>query len=366
MKKNYFFVLVALLSFALCSYAQDDTTQDENYNMTVKLPDGTTLTVNTDDVDEVTFSNGTLIVTGTRIDEIVAKLKQIIEEFNSYGVEVQDAKAYIEQLVADFKVLQDVVNNLKMKTEDNTVRTEYAYKYAIESLERSYNNKEYIEANQKAIEVILENIAQLQADMAALREQLGTSGDDALSERLAALAAELADTRALSQQAMAMSQQANDRGEEAQETAVEALNRAYEARAMANQLFVESENNKAELKAYTDTQIAAAKAALLAEMMNKAESALQEIMPYINELQTSIANLTTTVSDQNARIAMLENTVVNQNAQIATLANELNNQIEKNAELEARVTALEAMLKNVEGKLDNLNWQLGVKEQRND
>ena len=141
MKKNYFFVLVALLSFALCSYAQDDTTQDENYNMTVKLPDGTTLTVNTDDVDEVTFSNGTLIVTGTRIDEIVAKLKQIIEEFNSYGVEVQDAKAYIEQLVADFKVLQDVVNMLKQVTDENMTRTEDAYKYAIISYDWAHNNE---------------------------------------------------------------------------------------------------------------------------------------------------------------------------------------------------------------------------------
>ena len=366
MKKNYFYVLVALLSFALCSYAQDDTTQDETYNMTVKLPDGTTLTVNTDDVNEVTFSNGKLNVTGTRIDEIVAKLKQIIEEFNSYGVEVQYAKAYIEQLVADFKVLQDVVNYLKMMTEENTERTEYAYKYAIESLERSYNNKEYIEANQKAIEVILGNIAQLQADMAALREQFGTSGDDALSERLAALEAELADMMGLSQQAMNMSQSAAKMSEAAMENSDEALMTAREARALSGQVYEESKADKEMLKAYTDHEIAAAKAALLAEMMNKAESALQEIMPYINELQTSIANLTTTVSDQNARIAMLENTVVNQNAQIATLANELNNQIEKNAELEARVTALEAMLKNVEGKLDNLNWQLGVKEQRND
>ncbi len=341
MKKNYFFVLVALLSFALCSYAQDDTTQDENYNMTVKLPDGTTLTVNTDDVDEVTFSNGTLIVTGTRIDEIVAKLKQIIEEFNSYGVEVQDAKAYIEQLVADFKVLQDVVNYLKMMTEENTERTENAYKYAIESLERSYNNKEYIEANQKAIEVILENIAQLQADMAALREQLGTSGDDALSERLAALAAELADTRALSQYAMNMSQEANVRGEKAQETAVEAFNRAEMA-------FEVGEANKVELKAYTDAEIAAAKA----EMMKKAEDALN----YVRELQEAYATMLSHINN-------LTTTVAAQNAQIATLQEEVEEQKQKNAELEARVSMLEEMLKNVEERLD---WQLGVKEQKND
>ena len=341
MKKNYFFVLVALLSFALCSYAQDDTTQDENYNMTVKLPDGTTLTVNTDDVDEVTFSNGTLIVTGTRIDEIVAKLKQIIEEFNSYGVEVQDAKAYIEQLVADFKVLQDVVNNLKMKTEDNTVRTEYAYKYAIESYEMGHENTEYIRKHEVDITFLKECVQALQTDMAALREQLGTSGDDALSERLAALAAELADTKALSQYAMNMSQEANVRGEKAQETAVEAFNRAEMA-------FEVGEANKVELKAYTDAEIAAAKA----EMMKKAEDALN----YVRELQEAYTTMLSHINN-------LTTTVAAQNAQIATLQEEVEEQKQKNAELEARVSMLEEMLKNVEEKLD---WQLGVKEQKND
>ena len=344
MKKNYFFVLVALLSFALCSYAQDDTTQDENYNMTVKLPDGTTLTVNTDDVDEVTFSNGTLIVTGTRIDEIVAKLKQIIEEFNSYGVEVQDAKAYIEQLVADFKVLQDVVNNLKMKTEDNTVRTEYAYKYAIESYEMGHENTEYIRKHEVDITFLKECVQALQADMAALQAAIASIRNcycADLTGQLAALEAELADTKALSQYAMNMSQEANVRGEKAQETAVEAFNRAEMA-------FEVGEANKVELKAYTDAEIAAAKA----EMMKKAEDALN----YVRELQEAYATMLSHINN-------LTTTVAAQNAQIATLQEEVEEQKQKNAELEARVSMLEEMLKNVEERLD---WQLGVKEQKND
>ena len=348
MKKNYFFVLVALLSFALCSYAQDDTTQDENYNMTVKLPDGTTLTVNTDDVDEVTFSNGTLIVTGTRIDEIVAKLKQIIEEFNSYGVEVQDAKAYIEQLVADFKVLQDVVNMLKMKTEDNMTRTEDAYKYAIESYDMGHMNTEYIRKHEDDINFLKECVQALQTDMAALQAAIAAipacSCAD-LTGQLAALEAELADTRALSQYAMNMSQAAMDAAYNAQE-------RADAAYVMAERLYEVGEENKVELKAYTDAEIAAAKA----EMMKKAEDAMNEIMPYVYELREICEMM-------QRRIAVLETTVAAQNAQIATLQEEVEEQKQKNAELEARVSMLEEMLKNVEERLD---WQLGVKEQKND
>lgn len=318
MKKNYFFVLVALLSFALCSYAQDDTTQDETYNMTVKLPDGTTLSVNTDDVDEVTFSNGVLSVTGTRIDEIVAKLKQIIEEFNSYGVDVQEAKAYIERLVVDLENLQNAVERLNTVAEDNMKKTEQAYDYAIRSLELGVTNKEDIYKHEAEITDLKECVKALQVDMAALKTAIASipacSCAD-LTGQLAALEAELADTKALSQYAMNMSQEANVRGEKAQETAEEALQRAYEAHYLAERVY---------------------------DYVRELQEAYATMLSHIN-------NLTTTVADQDARIVYLQE--------------EVRMQKEKNAALEARVSMLEEMLKNVEEKLD---WQLGVKEQKND
>ncbi len=83
MKKYYFIVLTALLTFALNLNAQENEEQ-ETYNMTVTLPDGTTVTVNTEDVNEITFANGKLNVTGTSIDEIVQKLRQALDaiEYN--------------------------------------------------------------------------------------------------------------------------------------------------------------------------------------------------------------------------------------------------------------------------------------------
>ena len=189
-----------------------------------------------------------------------------------------------------------------------------------------------------ATKVLYTDIPQNQLDI--IEDVILNRKPDA-AERLIALAAELADTRALSQYAMNMSQEANVRGEKAQETAVEAFNRAEMA-------FEVGEANKVELKAYTDAEIAAAKA----EMMKKAEDALN----YVRELQEAYATMLSHINN-------LTTTVAAQNAQIATLQEEVEEQKQKNAELEARVSMLEEMLKNVEERLD---WQLGVKEQKND
>ena len=76
MKKNYFIVLIALLAFALNNYAQDDASQNNTYNMVVKLPDGTTFTINTDDVDEVSFSNGEVIVSGQTLTDLLQRISR--------------------------------------------------------------------------------------------------------------------------------------------------------------------------------------------------------------------------------------------------------------------------------------------------
>ena len=101
MKKYYYSALIALLAFALNANAQENNTwksvtapedtevQDEGYNMVVTTPDGTTFTINTNDVDEVMFSNGQVTVSGTtiqglidRIDDLQWYLKVQIDAYN--------------------------------------------------------------------------------------------------------------------------------------------------------------------------------------------------------------------------------------------------------------------------------------------
>lgn len=91
MKKNYYMVLVALFSFALNAFSQEDKwetvtspdateAQGNAYNMVITLPDGTTFTVNTDDVDEVLFSNGQISVSGTSIQQLLTALTALQAE----------------------------------------------------------------------------------------------------------------------------------------------------------------------------------------------------------------------------------------------------------------------------------------------
>ena len=138
MKKYYFIVLTALLTFALNLNAQENEEQ-ETYNMTVTLPDGTTVTVNTEDVNEITFANGKLNVTGTSIDEIVQKLRQALDAIaenrtrsdyalhHSANVEVKVAElenkvevhdASLQALSDRELALTEKVANLKLENND--------------------------------------------------------------------------------------------------------------------------------------------------------------------------------------------------------------------------------------------------------
>ncbi len=147
MKKNYLLVLFALLTFALNINAQESTDQEETYNMTVTLPDGTSLIVNTNDVDEVTFSEGKLNVSGTSVNEIVQKIRQVLEEIGANKMSIDEAKAYVENLVKMVNTLQTQVADLADATQENR-------HYAIEALDRTTVNANEIELLQTRLEFL--------------------------------------------------------------------------------------------------------------------------------------------------------------------------------------------------------------------
>lgn len=147
MKKNYLLVLFALLTFALSINAQESTDQEETYNMTVTLPDGTSLIVNTNDVDEVTFSEGKLSVSGTSVNEIVQKIRQVLEEIGANKMSIDEAKAYIENLVKMVNTLQTQVAELADATMTNR-------EYAVYAFDRTHMNEEAIRALKDRLEAL--------------------------------------------------------------------------------------------------------------------------------------------------------------------------------------------------------------------
>lgn len=216
MKKYYFIVLTALLTFALNLNAQENEEQ-ETYNMTVTLPDGTTVTVNTEDVNEITFANGKLNVTGTSIDEIVQKLRQALDAIaenrdRSYdglerSVKAQEsadaaqtsadaaqASAAVAQASADMAIKE--AQDARMTAEEAVVRSVRVLQSVAELENRVSYNDENVQTIQTQIEQLAninnyleQKMATLEAENRQLEELVARvmTDNNNLEDRLAAL-----------------------------------------------------------------------------------------------------------------------------------------------------------------------------------
>lgn len=146
MKRNYLIVFFSLLMLALNVNAQET----ETYNMIVKLPDGTTITLSTDDVDEVSFNNGNLVISGESLKEILNQYKE------RYDV-VMDA---IEKLHTEVNNEQNSVNAIEceladLKEHNNSQRADISalWAYVNGNQELIANNTSEIAAQQSDIEL---------------------------------------------------------------------------------------------------------------------------------------------------------------------------------------------------------------------
>ena len=112
MKKNYLIVLFALFAFVLNVNAQEnENLPDENYNMVVKMPDGTTITIGTNDVEEVSFNNGKLVISGESLNEILELINNSSAEVN---VKIANIEAKLAESITKAE-LEAVLSNLVPK-----------------------------------------------------------------------------------------------------------------------------------------------------------------------------------------------------------------------------------------------------------
>ncbi|MBQ6203124.1 MAG: hypothetical protein IJK46_03420 [Prevotella sp.] len=72
MKKQILLSLVAAFVLALGANAQSNT-----YNMKVKMADGTEITIGPNDIDNISFNEGSVVVSGTRLQEVLEKLASV-------------------------------------------------------------------------------------------------------------------------------------------------------------------------------------------------------------------------------------------------------------------------------------------------
>jgi hypothetical protein len=72
MKKQFLLSLIAAFVMALSANAQGNT-----YNMKVKMADGTEITIGPNDIENISFNEGAVVVSGIKLQELLEKLASV-------------------------------------------------------------------------------------------------------------------------------------------------------------------------------------------------------------------------------------------------------------------------------------------------
>ena len=78
MKKNFLIALFALMAVALNSNAQNNT-----YNMVIEMANGTKITIGPNDVKNISFNNGELVISGESINTLAEEQKHLQNRIDS-------------------------------------------------------------------------------------------------------------------------------------------------------------------------------------------------------------------------------------------------------------------------------------------
>lgn len=102
MKKNLLMALVALMAFALSGNAQNNT-----YNMVIEMANGTKITIGPNDVKNISFNDGELVMTGEDINTLVerqtkteARVRAIEAQGDEIAMRMQEYRAVLENEIA--------------------------------------------------------------------------------------------------------------------------------------------------------------------------------------------------------------------------------------------------------------------------
>lgn len=112
MKKQLFLSLIAALMMTLGVNAQENT-----YNMVINMANGNTITIGPNEIDNIAFNDGAVVVSGTKIDDLMAAIsanRNDIERNMSYIEKIfqktDENRAIIEDHLHEFlkKIKGDV------------------------------------------------------------------------------------------------------------------------------------------------------------------------------------------------------------------------------------------------------------------
>ena len=143
MKKNYFMVLIALLAMALNVNAQEGT----NDHMTIKMNDGTSYTLDINEVAEISFGEGESSLSAQNIIKALSAL----DELGQYVYKFNELEARDNTLETAVTVLNEDVNETKILTYENRARTDVLNVLIQDQVDRSSALESRMNSNEQLV-----------------------------------------------------------------------------------------------------------------------------------------------------------------------------------------------------------------------
>ena len=154
MKKNFILTVFAFFFATLVSFAQEQ----KEYNMVITLKDGTVVTLGHNDIQNITFNDGKVSVSGDAMNTIQ---------------QLQDKTMLLEKYIAENDMnIQNLKANIMAVQEEAKMKAEEIKAEA----EKMYTEMQYVAANSEAkIAAIQEQIQKTQARLGETQAALEAS-----------------------------------------------------------------------------------------------------------------------------------------------------------------------------------------------
>jgi len=111
MKKSLLFTVFTMM-LSVASYAQNNT-----YNMVVKMANGTTISIGPNEIENISFNDGAVTISGTKIDDLVKNLESAQKDISSL-------RALIEYVDGKTSKIEIINGNWFINGVDTGIRAE--------------------------------------------------------------------------------------------------------------------------------------------------------------------------------------------------------------------------------------------------
>ena len=181
MKKNTLFAIVAMLMMSVSALAQSNS-----YNMVIEMANGTKISIGPNDVKNIYFNDGELVVSGENLEKLVQttneNMKQTTKEMSDLNARIATIETMIDKLSNQSDVVSsDEIKKIQAQIAElqrflEVVISESAKKVDVaEMMQKMDESNKYlsdmINANAKDIKVLEKEIYELQARMDALENK---------------------------------------------------------------------------------------------------------------------------------------------------------------------------------------------------